>query len=166
MASVTKLRKCVITVAKLSADYETECRMLENNTTGLERAKNERIVDSQYNNFLRQQQDSKKALSASKSTTTADDDQEKKWRFRNQFQGNCFNCGKKGHRVEECSSTKKEIESSELLPIRRAEVGASATSAGVRSTLRTSTGICAKVLSTGLTIVRSEELRRARYWQK
>ena len=47
-------------------------------------------------------------------------------------------------------------------PIRRAEVGASATSAGVRSTLRTNTVACAEVLITGLAIVRSEELRRVR----
>ena len=51
-------------------------------------------------------------------------------------------------------------------PTRRAEVGASATSAGVRGTLRTSTVACAEVLSTGLANVRSEELRRARCWQK
>ena len=50
-------------------------------------------------------------------------------------------------------------------PTRRAEVGASATSVGVRNTLRISTVACAEVLSTGLAIVRSEELRRARCWQ-
>ena len=33
--SVTELRKCVIIVSGLSADFEMECRMLENNPTGL-----------------------------------------------------------------------------------------------------------------------------------
>ena len=43
---------------------------------------------------------------------------------------------------------------------RRVEVRASATSAGVRSTLRINTVACAKILSTGLANV-SEEPRRA-----
>ena len=33
--SVIELRKCVFIVARLSADYEIEIRMLENNPTGL-----------------------------------------------------------------------------------------------------------------------------------
>ena len=49
---------------------------------------------------------------------------------------------------------------------RRAEVGKSASSVGVRSTLRASTVACAEVLSTGLVIVSSEELRRVRCRQK
>ena len=68
--SVTELRKCVIIVCGLSADFEMECRILENNPAGLNRADIERVVENQYNRLLRQQQDSK-ALSASKSTVTA-----------------------------------------------------------------------------------------------
>ena len=54
--SVTELRKCVIIVEGLSADYEIEVRMLKNNHTGLERAEIELIVENQYNSLLRQQQ--------------------------------------------------------------------------------------------------------------
>ena len=35
---VTELGKCVITVSGLSADFEMECRMLENNPSGLNKA--------------------------------------------------------------------------------------------------------------------------------
>ena len=57
--SVTELRKCVIIVFRLSADFEMECRILENNSAGLNRAEIERVVGNQYNRLLRQQQDSK-----------------------------------------------------------------------------------------------------------
>ena len=67
--SVTKLKKCVVIGARLSADYEIEVRMLNNNPAGLDRAEIERAVGNQYNRLLRQQHDSK-ALSASGSTTT------------------------------------------------------------------------------------------------
>ena len=60
--AVTELRKCMI--------IEMECRMLENNPNGLNRAEIERIVGNQYNRLLRQQQDLK-ALSASKDFVTA-----------------------------------------------------------------------------------------------
>ena len=53
--SVTELRKCVIIVSGLSADFEMECRMLENNLAGLNRAEIERVVGNQYNRLLRQQ---------------------------------------------------------------------------------------------------------------
>ena len=92
--SVTELRKCVIVVAGLSADYEIEVRMIENNPTGLDRAKIERAVGNQYNRLLRQQHDSG-ASSASGSTTTADCGENKRRRC-NRFEGNCFNCGRKG----------------------------------------------------------------------
>ena len=36
--SVTELRKCAIIVPGLSADFEMECRMLEDNPAGLNRA--------------------------------------------------------------------------------------------------------------------------------
>ena len=48
-------------------------------------------------------------------------------------------------------------------PPRRADVGESSASAGMRSILLTSTMVCARVLNTRLAIVRSEELRRTRY---
>ena len=37
---------------------------------------------------------------------------EKKRRPRNRFAGNCFNCGRKGHRAEDCRNAKKKIEKS------------------------------------------------------
>ena len=108
--SVTKLRKCVIIVAGLPADYGIEVRMLESNSAGLDRAEIERVVGNQYNRLVRQQHDSK-ALSASGGTTTACRG-EKKRRPRNLFEGSCFNCGRKGQRAEDCRSAKKEIEKS------------------------------------------------------
>ena len=42
--SATELRGCVIIVAGLSADYEIEVRILENNPRGLERAEIEHVV--------------------------------------------------------------------------------------------------------------------------
>ena len=41
--SGTEVRKCVIIVAGMSADYKIECRMLENNPTSLERAEIQRV---------------------------------------------------------------------------------------------------------------------------
>ena len=92
--------------AGLSADYDIEVQMLENSPSGLDRAEIERVVGSQYNKLLRQQHDSK-ALSASGGTTTADGG-DKKRRLRNRFEGNCFNCGRKSHRTEDCRSVKKK----------------------------------------------------------
>ena len=109
--SVTELRKCVIIVSGLSADFEMECRMLENNPTGLNRAETERVVGNQYNRLLRKQQDSK-ALSASKGTVTANRGKGKNSKLHHKFDGNCFNCGKKGHRAGDCRSAKKKSEKS------------------------------------------------------
>ena len=108
--SVAKLIKCVIIVAGLSADYNIEVFMLENNPTGLERAEIELVVGNQYNRLLRQQEDSK-ALSASKGTTTANRG-EKNRRSCNLFKGICFNCGRKGPHSEDCRSAKNMIEKS------------------------------------------------------
>ena len=85
--------------AGLSADYEIEVRMLENNLAGLERAEIERVIGNQYNILLRQQHDTKD-LAASRGTATADRG-EKKRKSRNRFEGNCFNCERKGHRAED-----------------------------------------------------------------
>ena len=109
--SVTELRKCVIIVSGLSADFEIECRMLENNPDGLNRGEIERVVGNQYNRLLKQQQDSK-ALSASRGTVTANRENGKNRRLCNKFEGKCFNCGKKGHRAVDCRSTKKKSEKS------------------------------------------------------
>ena len=109
--SVTELRKCVIIVSGLSADFEMECRILENNPAGLNRAEIERVVGNQYNRLLRQQQDSK-ALSASKGTVAANRGKGKNRKLNRKFDGNCFNCGKKGHRAGDCRSTKKKSEKS------------------------------------------------------
>ena len=107
--SVTELRKCVIIVSGLSADFEMECRMLENNPAGLNRAEIERVVGNQYIRLLRQQQDSK-ALSASKGTVTANRGKGKNRRLHHKFDGNCLHCGKKGHRAGDCRSAKKKSE--------------------------------------------------------
>ena len=109
--SVTELRKCVIIVPGLSADFEMECRILENNPAGLNRAEIERVVGNQFNRLLRQQQDSK-ALSASKATVTANRGKGKNRKLHQKFDGNCFNCGKKGHHPRDCRSAKKKTEKS------------------------------------------------------
>ena len=163
--SVTELRKCVIIVSGLSADFEMECRILENNPAGLNRAEIERVVGNRYNRLLRQQQDSK-ALSASKGTVTANRGKGKNRRLRHKFDGNCFNCGKKGHRAGDCRSAKKNRKRSELPTTRsRAVAAVGATSAGERSTLRIGTVVCARALSTGRETARSAELKKAQYWQ-
>ena len=48
--TVTELRKGVVIVAVLSADYEIEVRMPENN---LKRAEIERVVKNQHNRLVR-----------------------------------------------------------------------------------------------------------------
>ena len=104
---VTKLRKCVIIVSGLSADFEMECRMLDNNPAGLNKAEIERVEGNQYNRLLRQQHDSE-ALSASQGTATTNRGKGKNRRPHHKFDGNCFNCGKKGHRAGDYRSAKKE----------------------------------------------------------
>ena len=108
--SVTELRKCVVIVSCLSADFEMECRMLENNPAGLNKAEIERVVGNQYNRLLSQQQDSK-ALSASKGAVTVDRGKGKNRRLHHKFDGNCFNRGEKGHRAGNCRSVKKSEKS-------------------------------------------------------
>ena len=109
--SVTERRKCVIIVSGLSADFEMECRILENNPAGLNRAEIERVVGNQYNRHLRQQQESK-ALSASKGTATANRGKGKNRRLHLKLDGNCFNYGKKGHRAGDYRSAIKKSEKS------------------------------------------------------
>ena len=109
--SVTELRKYVVIVPGMSVDFEVECRILENNPAGLNRAEIERVVGNQYSRLLRQQQDSK-ALSSSKGTVTANRGMGKNRKLHHNFGGNCFNCGKKGHRAGDCRSAKKKGETS------------------------------------------------------
>ena len=149
----------MIIVAGLSVDYEIEVRMLVNNPAGLDRAEIERVVGNQYNRLLRQHQNSK-TLSASGGTTTADRG-EKKRRPHKRFESNCFNCGRKDHRAEDCRSAKKTEKSRDAA----ADKGG-ATSVGARSSLHTNAVACAEAWSTKLAIVRSEELRRVRCWPK
>ena len=92
--SVTELRKCVIIVSGLSADFKMECRILENNPAELNRPEIERVVGYQYTRLLQQQQDSK-VLLASKVTFTANREKGKNRRLHHKFDGNCFNCRKK-----------------------------------------------------------------------
>ena len=163
--SVTKLRSYVIIVSGLSADFEMECRMLENNPDGLNRGEIERVVGNQYNRLLKQQQDSK-ALSASRGSITANRENGKNRRLCNKFEEKCFNCGKKGHRAVDCRSTKKKSKNPELPSRgRRAVAAVGATSVKVWSTLRTSVVGCAGALSTGRETVRSAELKKAQCWQ-
>ena len=68
------------------------------------------FVRNQSNRLLRQQQDSK-TLSASKGTVTANRGKGKNTRPHHKFDGNCFNCGKKGHRAGDCRSAKKSEKS-------------------------------------------------------
>ena len=68
--SGTELRKCVVIVVGLFADYDIECWILENNPTSLERAEI-KLVKNPYNRLLRQQQESK-ALLASNRINTVD----------------------------------------------------------------------------------------------
>ena len=151
--SVTELRKCVIIVSGMSADFEMECRILENNSAGLDRAKIKRVAGNQNNRLLRQQQDSK-TLSVSKGTVTANRGKGKNRRPRHKFEGNCFNCsGKKGHRAGDCRSTKKDLKNPELPTTRRRAVAA------------VGAVVCARALSTGREAVRSAELKKAQYWQ-
>ena len=95
------------------------------------------------NRLLRQQQDSK-ALSASGGTTTADHG-EKSRRPLSRFEGNYFTYGRKDYRADQSRSAKKKIEKSgDATAEERAEVGASATSVGGRSTLRINNVACAE----------------------
>ena len=98
--SVTELRKCVIIVSGPSADFKMECRALENDPAGLNRAEIERVVGNQYNRLLRQ------------GTVTANREKGKNRGLHHKFDGKCFNCGKKGHRAVDCRSAKKKSEKS------------------------------------------------------
>ena len=65
--------------------------------------------------------------------------------------------------LETAGARKKRVKTPELPTTGRRAVGA--TSAEVRSTLRTGTVVCARALSTGRETVRSAELKRAQCWQ-
>ena len=162
--SAIELKKCVITESGLSADFEMECHMLENNPSGLNRAEIECVVGNQYNRLLRQQQDSK-ALSSSKGTVTANRGKGKNRRLHHKFHSNRFNCGKKSHRAGDCKSANKSEKSGAADDKKKAVAAVGATSARVRSTLRAGTVVCARALSTRRETARSAELEKAQYWQ-
>ena len=163
--SVTELRKCVIIVSGLSADFEMECRILENNPAGLNRAEIERVVGNQYNRLLRQQRDSK-PLSASKGTVTAIAGRGRTGNSTTSLMVTAPIVERKVTALETAGARRKRVKNPELPTTgRRAVAAVGATSAGVGSTLRTGTVACARALSTGCETVRSAELKRAQCWQ-
>ena len=147
-----------------SGNYEIEIRMLENNPTDLQRAETERVVGNQEKRLLRQQQESK-ALSTSKGTTTADRG-EKNRKPRNRFKGSCFSYGRNVTALRTAGAQRREINHEMPPSTRRADVGISATSVGVRSTSRINTVASVEAWSTELAILRSKELRKVGCWPK
>ena len=163
--SVTELRKCMIIVSGLSADFEIECRILENNPAGLDRAEIERVVENQYNRLLRQQQDSK-TLSVSKGAVTANRGKGKNRRPHHKFEGNCFNCGKKGHRAGDCRSAKMSEKSGASDDIKKGGGSGGCYICGSEEHLaHRHCMVRAKALSAGRETVRSAELKKTQYWQ-
>ena len=164
--SVTKLRKCVIIVSGLSSGFEMECRILENSPASLNRAEIERVVGNHYNRLLRQQQDSK-ALSASKGTVTAN--RGKGIRTEDSTTSSMETASIAGRKVTvlETAGARRKREKNPELPTtgRRAVAAVGATSAVVRSTLRTGTVVCARALIIGRETVRSAKLKKAQCWQ-
>ena len=163
--SITELKRCVIIVKGLSADYEIEVHMLENNPTDLERAESERVVGKQITGFLgiswsqrlyryrmappRQIVERRRGDRATDSRVSA-----------STAEGRVAALRIAGARRRRSKNQKMPP------PIRRVEVRASTTSVGVRNTLRINNAACAEAWSTRLAIVRSEELRRVRCWSK
>ena len=58
-------------------------------------------------------------MSVSKGTVTANRGKGKSRKLHHKFDGNCFNCGKKGHRAGDCRSAKKKSEKSEAADDRK-----------------------------------------------
>ena len=162
--SVAELRKCVIIVSGLSADFKMECRMLENNPAGLNRAEIERVVGNQYNRLLRQQQNSK-ALSASKGTVTADRGKGKNRRLHHKFDGNCFNYGKKGHRAGDYRGAKKSEKSGAADDKKQGGGSGRYYICGSGEHFAHGTVVCTRALSAGRETLKSAELKKAQYWQ-
>ena len=149
----------------MSADFEVECRILENNPAGLNRAEIERVVGNQHNRLLRQQQDSK-ALSASKGTVTANRGKRKNRKLHTSSMVTASIAERKVTALETAGARRKRVKNPELPTTRRRAVAAvDATSAVVRSTLRTGTVVCARALSTGRETVRRPELKKVQCWQ-
>ena len=68
--------------------------------------------------------------------------------------------------LETAGTRRKRVKNPDLPTTgRRAVAAVGAISAGVKSTLRTGTVVCAKALSTGRETVRSAQLKRAQCWQ-
>ena len=136
--------------------------MLENNSRGLERAEIERVAENQYSRLLRQQQDSK----ASKGTTTADRG-EKNRRPATDSRVTASTAKGRVTALRATEARRRRSKNQEIPPLtKRAEVKASATSMGMRITLRMDTVACVEAWIIGLTVVRNEELRRVQRWPK
>ena len=120
---------------------------------------------NQYNRLLRQHQGSK-ALSASKGTARRIVER----RVGDPAINSRVTASTAERRVAALKYTgaqrKKSINQEMPPPTKRVEVGASATSVGVRSISRINIVACVDVLRTRLTILRSEELKMVRRWQK
>ena len=126
--------------------------MLENNPKGLERAIIVRVVWNQYYRLLGQQRDLSAHRKAPPRRTverrTGDPATDSRV-TASTVEGRVT--ALRVAEVRRRRSKKQEMPP----PTRRAEVGESATSVGVRSTLRINTVACAEAWSTGLAIVRS-----------
>ena len=156
--SVTELRKCVIIVSGLSADFEMECRMLENNSDGLNRGEIERVVGNQYNRTLRHCQRRGAPSRQTEKTGRIGDS-------ATSSKENASIVGRKGTALWTVGARRRRAKNPELPSRgRRAVTAVGATSVKVWSTLRTSIVGCAGALSTGRETVRSAELKKAQCW--
>ena len=145
--SVTELRNGVVIVAGRSNNYQIELRMLENTSTGLERAE---TVGVQYNRLLGQQLDSKVFLHQTAPPRPIVE------RTKNLAIHSRVTASTAEGRVTalKIAGARRITSQNQEMPppTRNAKVVARATSVGVMSTLRKNTMTFADVLSTGLAI--------------
>ena len=143
--SVTELRKCVIIVSGLSADFEMECRPLENNSAGLNRAEIERVVGNRYNRLLRQQLDSKAHCRHRRAPSRQIAKRGRTGDSTTSSMVTASIAERKVTALETAGARRKRVRNPELPTTgRRAVAAVGAASAGVRSTLRTDRhcGLC------------------------
>ena len=162
--SVTELRKCVIIVSGLSADFEMECRMLEDNLAGLNRAEIGRVVGNRTADFSgsyitrRHCRHRRAPLRRIAGTGRTGDP------ALNSME--TASIAERRVTALETAGARKRVKSTEQPTTRRRAVAAvGATSAGVRSTLRKGTVVCARALSIERETVRSAELKKEHCWQ-
>ena len=84
--------------------------MLENNPADLGRVEIKRVIGNQYSRLFRPDSRIQMLYRHRKAPPPTADRGEKKRRPRNRLEGNCFNCGRKGHRAGDRRSAKKKIE--------------------------------------------------------